>query len=261
MLKKIVNKKLDEIERDKLAIPQVLLARTVIPGNFSFFQALNEKKWSLIAECKQASPVKGRLSNLGVGELAKIYAANGAAALSILTDNHFDGTLKHIAAAKEACTLPILRKDFIIDEYQLYQARCVGADAVLLIAGILTDNQLCEYIALAGELGMDCLVEVHSREELERVQQTPARIIGINNRDLKTFSTSVDKTFELLPYCDNSCLLISESGIRSQVDAVKLKEAGVNGVLVGEGLVTANNIPRKVRELSLIEREMIRNDK
>ncbi|MCX7780996.1 MAG: indole-3-glycerol phosphate synthase TrpC [Negativicutes bacterium] len=251
MLKQIINSKLQEVKQEKQKMPIAALIAGVQQGNHALYKALATKEWSLIAECKLASPAKGQLSDLSVGELAGIYQANGAAALSVLTDRHFKGEVAHIADVQKASTLPVIRKDFIIDEYQLYQARAAGADAVLLIAGILADSQLKRYLTIAAELGMDCLVEVHSREELERVQQTPARIIGVNNRDLRTFATSIDKTFALLPFCDPSRLLISESGIQTQGDAERLKAAGVRGALVGEGLVKADNIPRKVRELSL----------
>ncbi len=169
----------------------------------------------------------------------------------MLTDSHFCGTGQHIGEAKQVSSLPVLRKDFIVDEYQLYQARVLGADAVLLIAAILTDDQLHRYLATARQIGLDCLVEVHSREELERVQQTPAVIIGINNRNLTTFTTNVENTFDLLPYCAADRLFISESGIHSRKTAVDLQNAGIRGVLVGEGLVTAQDIAEKVRELSL----------
>ena len=253
VLEKIVDQKRREVAAIKQAAPVRALLDAVKPGMFAFSKALRKSGWSLIAECKLASPVKGRLSHRTVGELAGLYAANGAAALSVLTDSHFDGRLAHIEEAKAAGALPVLRKDFIIDEYQIYEAAAAGADAVLLIAAILTDRELSGYLAAAGELGLDCLVEVHSREELARVQQTPAGIIGINNRDLKTFATSIEKTFELLPYCEAGRLIISESGIRTGDDAARLKAGGVTGILVGEGLVTTPDIPSRVRELSLIK--------
>jgi len=253
MLNRIVAKKKDEIARDKLQLPPQELVRRVVPGELSFSKALAGKSWSLIAECKIASPVKGRLSNCSIGELAELYDTNGATALSILTDSHFCGSLQHVDEAKAISRLPVLRKDFIIDEYQLYQARLIGADAVLLIAAILTDCQIHRYLEVAQQIGLDCLVEVHSREELERVQQTAAPVIGINNRDLTTFTTSVERTFELLPYCAADRLFISESGIHSPQTAARLQAAGIRGVLVGEGLVTAPDIARKVRELSLSE--------
>lgn len=251
MLKRIAAQKQEEVKRDKMQLPPGELIKQVMPGTMSFSKALTGKSWSLIAECKLASPVKGKLSERTVGELARVYDTEGATALSVLTDSHFCGTGQHIGEAKHVSSLPVLRKDFIVDEYQLYQARLLGADAVLLIAAILSDAQLQQYLETSRKIGLDCLVEVHCREELERVQQTPAAIIGINNRNLTTFATNVENTFELLPYCAGDRLFISESGIHSRETAVALQSAGIRGVLVGEGLVTAQDIAQKVRELSL----------
>ena len=147
--------------------------------------------------------------------------------------------------------LPVLRKDFIIDEYQLYEARWAGADAVLLIAAILSDTELDRFLAVADMLGMDCLVEVHSLEELLWVQKTTAKLVGINNRNLKTFATDLGNTFALLPYADCERLIISESGIYSKEEAKRLEMVGVRGILVGEGLVRAPDIAARTRELAL----------
>lgn len=250
MLNKIVERKKAEVELQKRQVPLEQLTRALPTGNHALAKAF-AADWGLIAECKLASPVKGRLSNLAVEELAKIYNESGAAAISVLTDRHFEGNLSHLQAVKAISKLPVLRKDFIVDEYQLYQAQAAGADAILLITAILSDDQLKRYLAVAGELGLDCLTEVHNREELARAQQTEAKMIGINNRDLTTFRTNIEQTFALLPFCDTERLIISESGISSGADAERLKQAGVRGALVGEGLVTAANIARKVSELSL----------
>ncbi len=147
--------------------------------------------------------------------------------------------------------LPLMRKDFIIDEYQLYESRWAGADAVLLIASLLTADEIRRYLALTRWLGLDCLVEVHNREELAKVQRTPARLIGINNRDLTTFKTDLATTFALLPDTDGRRLVISESGIAGGADARRLRSAGVRGILVGEGLVTAGDVLARTRELAL----------
>jgi len=258
MLDKIVDAKKLEVLLAKKNCPVQNLASQVETGSFALSKVLNAAAWSLIAECKLASPIKGRLcSRFTVAELAAIYSLNGAAALSILTDRHFHGCLQHLAEVRKVTALPLLRKDFIIDEYQLFEARAAGADAVLLIARILSQSQLREFLAIAGELGLDCLVEVHSREELDKVLETEARIIGINNRDLQSFTTDIAQTFTLLPYIDNR-LVISESGIGSASDVSRLKEAGVRGALVGEGLVTAAAIAEKVQELAFID--MRRNE-
>lgn len=255
MLEQIVARKYKEVAESKQNRPLRTFQQAICQGGFRFSKALQDGGWGLIAECKQASPVKGKLAGLPVAELAGIYGQNGASVLSVLTDRHFSGSLSDIDKARQAASLPVLRKDFIIDEYQIYEARAAQADAILLIAAILPDERLSAFQILAGELGMDCLVEIHSREELDRVQQTPAPVIGINNRNLKTFTTSLTTTFELLPYCDRSRLLISESGIRGRADALALKEAGIGGILVGEGLVTAQDIGARTRELALLETE------
>lgn len=251
MLAKIVAGIRQEVAARKHTRPLAALRRETTPGAHAFARALRAADWALIAECKLASPAKGLLCGRHtVPELARIFTAGGAAALSVHTSAPFRGRLQDIAAVRAASSLPILRKDFIIDEYQLYEARAAGADAVLLIAAILTDGQLLRFLAVADTLGLDTLVEVHSRAELDRVQRTPAPIIGINNRDLATFTTDIAATFALLPHTDSSRLIISESGIAGGHDAHRLKQAGVRGVLVGEALVTAPDILVRTRELA-----------
>lgn len=255
LLEKILQAKRETVAIATRERPLEKLLEFVRPADFSFRKALHNRPWALIAECKLASPSKGRLcTNYTVAELARIYTESGAAVLSVLTDKHFCGTIEHIGEAKRVSSLPVLRKDFVIDPYQIYEARSVGADAILLIAGILSDEQLRDYLSLTEELGMDALVEVHTLGELQRVQQTKARIVGINNRDLTRFVTDINTTLQLLPHCDKERFIISESGIKDGSDALRLKTAGVRGILVGEGLVTAADIPGKVRELALREK-------
>lgn len=252
-LQKIVEKKQRDVTVAKQERPLESFMAKIEPGTVSFRKSLQQTEWGLIAECKLESPVKGQLcSSKTVTDLARIYTANGATALSVHTNSHFRGQLSDIAAVRKVTGLPILRKDFIIDSYEIYESRYAGADAVLLIAAILSERQLTEYLQLAGKLGLDCLVEVHSREELQMVLQTPAEIIGINNRDLRTFKTDIRNTVELLPECPPDCYVISESGVKSGDDARRLKAAGARAVLVGEGLVTAAEIDAKVRELALL---------
>ena len=249
MLNQIVDTIRQQVAARKLSHP--LASLSVQPGTFAFSQALAATDWALIAECKLASPAKGRLCQTQpVPELANIFTENGAAALSVHTSAPFLGKLADIAAVRQVSPLPILRKDFIIDEYQIYEARAAGADAILLIAAILTDEQLNQYLAIARDLGLDALVEVHSRPELERVKQTDALLVGINNRDLTTFTTDLANTFNLLPHCDPRWRVISESGIRDAADAKRLQTAGVRGALVGESLVRANDIARLTYELA-----------
>ena len=225
---------------------------SIDPADFALSRAMQIADWTLIAECKLASPAKGQLcESLSVPELAKIFTDNGASALSVHTSAPFKGKLSDIAAVRDVSPLPILRKDFIIDEYQLYESRAAGADAILLIAAILTDAELNQFLATANRLGMDCLVEVHSLAELERVKSTSASLVGINNRDLNTFTTDIANTFSLLPHCDSRWRLISESGIGSRSDAMQLKQTGIDGILVGESLVKAADISAHCRDLAL----------
>jgi indole-3-glycerol phosphate synthase len=252
MLNGIVAKKRQEVKRRKQEKPLVDFKEDITKGSFTFYQAIEQAPWALIAECKLVSPVKGQLcAKYTETELAKLYAANGAIALSVHTDQHFKGKLENIAAVRAVTNLPILRKDFIVDTYQIYESRLVGADAILLIAAVLTDEELEEYLEIAKELGLDCLVEVHTLEELLRVQKTSAALVGINNRNLKTFTTNIGNTFALLPYCSSNLVLISESGIKTGEDAKKLQEAGVKGILVGEGLVSADNVGFMTQEMAL----------
>jgi indole-3-glycerol phosphate synthase len=252
MLKKIVAEKYQEVAAAKQVRPLAEIISKIKPGNFSFYAALAATDWALIAECKLASPAKGRLcSRYSVPELAQIYEANGATALSVHSDYHFCGHLADLAKVRAVSALPMLRKDFIIDSYQIYESRAAGADCILLITAILDDKQLQEYLAIATELGLDCLVEVHSQAELERVNQTTAQLIGLNNRDLNTFTTNIQTTLTLRPYCREGRLIISESGVKDAHDAQLLKSAAVQGILVGEGLVTAERVGEKTQQLAL----------
>jgi indole-3-glycerol phosphate synthase len=248
MLNAIVKNIREQVLQCKITVP--LDSLSCQPGSFSFSQAIFAADWALIAECKLASPAKGILcDSLTAPELAKIFTAHGATALSVHTSAPFQGNLSDIAAVRTVSPLPILRKDFIIDEYQIYEARAAGADAILLIAAILDDSQLNQFLATADRLGLDCLVEVHSLPELKRVKKTTARLVGINNRNLTTFATDIANTLELLPHCDPRWRLISESGINNAQDAQLLKKSGIKGILVGEGLVRAPDIAAQTRSL------------
>jgi indole-3-glycerol phosphate synthase len=252
MLAKIVAQRIQAVEESKRRLPLNVMDQDIRLGRFALGEMLSRSDWALIAECKLASPAKGTLCDSHtVPELAKFYSDGGATALSVHTSPQFCGDLGDMARVRAVSQLPILRKDFIVDEYQIYEARWAGADAILLIAAILSDRQLDSFLKTAESLGLDCLVEVHSLEELMRVQRTQARLVGINNRNLKTFVTSLENTFALLPYCDGDRILISESGISTQGDAQRLKEAGLRGILVGEGLVRAPDITARTRELAL----------
>ena len=208
----------------------------------------------LIAEVKKASPSRGLLCpDFDPVELARTYAANGAAAVSVLTDAHFQGKPRHLSAIKEtgaAGTAPVLRKDFIFDPWQVYESRIMGADAFLLIAAILAPTQLAELLALGREVGLTALVEVHTPAETQTALDAGAAVIGINNRDLRTFQTDLAVTAELAPLIPQDKVIVSESGIFTPEHLQWLECRGVNAVLVGEALVTAPDPAAKVRELT-----------
>jgi indole-3-glycerol phosphate synthase len=230
-------------------LPQSINAAPV-PRDFR--QALRRTGVALIAECKQRSPSGGLLqSSYDPVGLASRYAANGAAALSVLTEpEFFGGSLDHLQAVRAAVDLPVLCKDFIVDPLQVMAARAVGADAVLLIVGILDDRALRDLLALAARLSMQVVVEVHSEAELDRALQADAAIIGINNRDLTKMKTDNATTLRLRPLVPAGRVVISESGITSRADIDALGRIGVDAALVGEALLRAPDLDAKVRELS-----------
>lgn len=217
-----------------------------------FKNALSEPgRINIIAEIKKASPSAGVIAeNFDPVEIAKIYQANGAAAISVLTDSmFFQGDIEFIPSVRESTTIPVLRKDFIIDPYQIYQSKAYKADAILLIAAVLTGQELSSYLALAESLDLDCLVEVHTEEELGKARACGASIIGINNRDLKTFKVDLATTLNLARKAGVSKILVSESGIRDFDDIRTLRDAGVNAFLIGEALMRAKDTGRKLRLL------------
>jgi indole-3-glycerol phosphate synthase len=216
-----------------------------------FKAALRGKGVKLIAEVKKASPSKGVLvPDFRPLELAQTYEANGAAAISVLTEvSQFQGSLSHLLMISEIVNIPLLRKDFIFDEYQVYESAAFGADAILLITAILSTEKLKQLMEVAGKLNLDCLVEVHNEEELQKALLAGAEIIGINNRDLNTFKVDTNVTRRLRMLIPEGQLVVSESGISNKDDMKKMKECKVNAVLVGEALVTAKDIPAKMREL------------
>ncbi|HVZ80391.1 MAG TPA: indole-3-glycerol phosphate synthase TrpC [bacterium] len=208
-------------------------------------------KLSLIAELKKASPSKGVLrEDFRIEPLAEAYAAGGAQALSVLTDvPYFQGSLSYLPLAKKASGLPVLRKDFIVDELQVLEAREAGADAILLIAAMLTPSLMKELKALAAGLGMASLIEVHDERELEVALAIQPKLLGINNRDLNDFSVTLQTTFDLAPKCPQGTVLVSESGIFKKEDCLKVQKAGVSAVLVGEAFMTAPDVEGAVRAL------------
>lgn len=225
-----------------------------MPPALDFVPALRSAthRPALIAECKKASPSKGLLrADYAAAKLAALYAANGAAAISVLTDeSFFQGSLQDLTAARIATMLPILRKDFVVDEYQLYEARAAGADAILLIVAALDATRLKDFHALATELGLSVLVEVHDETELETAMQIEPKLIGINNRNLHDFSVDLQTTARLRPRIPNNIAVVAESGLHSRADVECVAAMGVDAILVGEALITAQDVGAKVREMA-----------
>ena len=255
MLDRIVALKKEDVERRKKTLPLSCLKERIAQQKppLDFALALKGNHIRLIAEVKQASPSRGMLSpNLNPTELARTYAKGGAAAISVLTEaNYFQASIEHLAAIREAVQLPLLRKDFIFDLYQVYESRAYGADALLLILAILSQEQLKDYLLLSHSLGLKCLVEVHNESEVEKAVISEAEIIGINNRDLNTLTVNINTTRRLRPLIPNQKIVVSESGIKSRTDNEKLRKWKVNAILVGEALVTASDILAKMKELLL----------
>ena len=206
---------------------------------------------AVIAEAKRASPSKGLIrENFDPAAIAESYQNGGASCLSVLTDvDFFQGSNDFLRAARAACDLPVIRKDFIVDPYQVVEARAIGADCVLLIAACLEDSQMLELDAAARELGMDVLIEVHDRHELERSLPLEKFLVGINNRDLHSFETRLETTWELLPHIPADRLVVTESGIHDAADVAAMREHGVNAFLVGEAFMRAEDPGQRLAEL------------
>ena len=223
-------------------IPEAVKSGTVLK---------KDHRIKFIAEVKKASPSAGIIrEDFNYINIANEYEAGGASAISVLTDKEFfKGDIKYLSEIKDAVSLPVLRKDFIIDPYQIYEARTAGADLVLLIARILTKEQIEIFLSLSHKLGMECLVEVHDNEELEKVLETEAAIIGINNRNLDTFETNLETTLQLCHRVPEGKIIVSESGIKTRADVLILEKAGIDAILIGETLMRCKDIPQKIKEL------------
>ena len=200
-------------------------------------------KVNIIAEIKRASPSKGIIcSDLDAADYAIAYEQGGAAALSVLTDQRFfQGSVEDLQKAREATTLPVLRKDFLISSYQIYESSALGADAVLLITRILSETQLSEYLKLCGELRMDALVEIHSEKDLAKATRAGAKLIGINNRNLSTFETNIETAIHLKSFFETDQTAVAESGIKCREDIEKISRSGIRNFLIGESLVRAKD--------------------
>ena len=240
-----------EAKRRQVALESLMARAMQAPAPRPFVDALRASRPAIIAEVKRASPSKGDiLPNLDPVAVAIDYLAAGAAAISVLTDSHFKGSLADLEAVRAAVELPLLRKDFIFDRYQVYEARAAGADCILLIAAMLGDGELRSLAALAHELRMAALVEVHDKIELRRAEAAGAVLIGINNRDLHSFKTDIALTETLLEGYRGDALIVSESGIESAADVRRLYAAGARAFLVGESLLRGGEPRAKLSELA-----------
>ena len=247
ILEDIVKNTTVKLAQKKLVTPlediKSELARLNLPKG-AFKANLINKDQAIIAEIKKASPSAGVISKeFDPVQKAKDYEVFGAAALSILTEEDFFlGSIQYLKDVKAVTSLPILRKDFMIDEYQIYEAKLIGADCILLIASILSDSQMTEFVNLAENLELDYLIEVHDEEELNRVGHFKNALIGINNRNLKTFEVDLDNSVRLKNQFNGDNIFIAESGIKNQEDMIYLKEKGLNVFLIGESLMKGNFI-------------------
>jgi len=254
ILDEIVNNKLKEVAERKKEIPLAFLKSKLAasaPAR-NFRKAISSSgRISIIAEIKKASPSAGVIiEDFSLEKLVRIYEKNGASALSILTDQKFfRGELKDLEKARKASSLPILAKEFILDEYQIYEARTGGADALLLIARILDKEELKKYLDLAWRLDLDCLVEIHTEEEWRKIKDLPFEIVGINNRNLENFKVDLKMSFSLIKKIPLDKIVVSESGINNGEDIHRLQEAGVDAFLIGEALLKSKNVGEKLKEL------------
>lgn len=254
ILDRIVEARRESIAHRKRVLPDVALKLAVgkVEAPRDFAGALTRPGYNVIAELKKASPSRGVMrEDYAPAALAASLESAGAAALSVLTEEEFFlGSLADLKAAKKAAQVPILRKDFILDPWQVWEARAAGADAFLLIAAILSDPSLGELLELGRSLGMEPLVEVHTREELERAIAAGARIIGVNNRDLRDFKVRVETSLELIEAIPEECIAVSESGLRTHGDLERLRRAGFDAFLIGEHLMTDADPAARLRELT-----------
>jgi len=249
ILKKIICRKMEEIVIRSEATPieelraRVDSASPVRPFVGAIEAKIGKGEAAVIAEIKKASPSKGVLrEDFDPAEIARSYERHGAACLSVLTDrDFFQGDEAYLVQARSACALPVIRKDFIIDPYQVFEARDIGADCILLIVSALEDMQMVELMLVAKELGMDVLVEVHDAEELHRALQFDTRLIGINNRNLRSFEVSLNTTLDLLKEIPQDRIVVTESGILSPEDVSLMREHKVNAFLVGEAFMRADD--------------------
>jgi indole-3-glycerol phosphate synthase len=260
ILNRILARKTEEVAERSAHLPLAELSARIegLPPTRGFAAAMEAKidqgLPAVIAEIKKASPSKGVIRpEFDPAAIAKSYAKGGAACLSVLTDkDFFHGSEEFLRQAREACELPVLRKDFVIAPYQVYEARAIGADCILLIVAALGDAELLELSLLAAELDLDVLCEVHDAEELERALALPVPLVGVNNRNLRTFETSLETSLELQELMEYDRIMVTESGIRTAEDVAMLREAGINAFLVGEAFMRADNPGSELQRLFAI---------
>jgi indole-3-glycerol phosphate synthase len=257
ILKKILARKQQEVNEQSAVKPLSSIVNQIesasIPRGFTkaIANRIDSGQAAVIAEIKRASPSKGLLcENFNPSAIARSYEAGGACCLSVLTDvDFFQGADAYLLDARSACDLPVIRKDFIIDEYQVYAARAMGADCVLLIVSALAQSDLLQLHGLAVSLGMDVLIEVHDKEELDRALVLGNSLIGINNRNLHSFEVSLDNTFQLLDDIPKEIMVVTESGIATRADVSSMREKQVHGFLVGEAFMRSADPGQKLKEL------------
>lgn len=250
MLREIVKHKRTEVEALRKERP-LRIVDLPTPANRDFEAALSGPRMSVIAEFKRRSPSKGLLrEQVDIREIVAAYRDHGAAALSILTDEkYFGGSARDLREARAVAILPVLRKDFVVDEYQVYESAIMGADAILLIARILSDGQMANLLDVAERCNLAAFVETHDENEVDRAVDANARIIGVNSRDLDTFEVSLDTALRLRAKIPAGCVAVAESGIRTRQDVERLQAAGYDAMLVGEALLCAADPGQKLAEL------------
>jgi len=254
VLKEIAQKKKERIILAKQQVSEEDLKAKVegLPAARPFMESINKpRQISLIAEIKKQSPSRGVIrEDFNLQDIARIYEECGVQAVSVLTEeDYFGGNISYLSDVKSIVSCPVLRKDFILEPYQVYESRVFGADAILLIAGLLTREKMVELMGIADTLGMDCLVEVHDEKELKKVLNLKAPLIGINSRDLHTLEVAPGTTEKLFPLIPKGKVVVVESGIKSSQDVLFLKILGVNAVLIGGAIMSAPDIKNKIEEL------------
>lgn len=247
----LATKKRIEIEKTRLPLEDLLAQKMPESTPFAFEKALKESQMSFICEVKKASPSKGVIAEeFPYTQIAKQYEEAGAAAISVLTEpDFFQGKNEYLTAIRQAVSLPILRKDFIVDPYQIVQSKHLGADAILLICSILTPQQLSEFIVLADELGLSSITEAHDEKEVQMALEAGSRVIGVNNRDLHTFKVNINNSVRLRKLAPEETLFIAESGIQTTEDIDVLEKNQVDAVLIGEAFMKERDKKAKLKEL------------